>query len=293
MAARRGSAARSPSPGFFGIDLDRHPFLAPPRDASFPYVALGETVETDWSSGDEPGGEIRLTLHVWSRAAGEREAWSILGQLMQRLRSPLALRIPLFDPDKILEATLPLVRPLFTTFGFVAWLALVLFGAVLAILHWPELTTDMTDRVLAAENVALLMCVYPIVKSLHELGHAYATTIHKAQGVTVDRTLLLGSDDLYRQAAYVGLSRGRDRNDLYVAHDSDIDPERHGAIDLGEPTDRLASSFARDGSKTLAVTQRSAAVSEGDRLAASRAELAALQLLRRGVAWPGGPRGPG
>src|ERR1700761_655062 len=43
-------------------------------------------------------------------------------QLMQRLRSPLALRIPLFDPDKILEATLPLVRPLFTVFGFLAWL---------------------------------------------------------------------------------------------------------------------------------------------------------------------------
>lgn len=64
----------------------------PPRAASFPYVVLGETAETDWSSGDEPGGEIRLTLHVWSRAAGGREAWSILGELMQRLHdAPLTL----------------------------------------------------------------------------------------------------------------------------------------------------------------------------------------------------------
>ncbi|MGH9186415.1 MAG: AAA family ATPase, partial [Acidimicrobiales bacterium] len=46
------------------------------------------------------------------------------------------------------------------------------------------------------------------------VAHSYATTIHKAQGATFDRTLLLGDDRLYRQAGYTGLSRGRDRNDL-------------------------------------------------------------------------------
>ncbi len=48
-----------------------------------------------------------------SEKAGQR-------RLMQRLRNPLALRIPLFDPDKILNLTLPLVRPLFPVFGFLA-----------------------------------------------------------------------------------------------------------------------------------------------------------------------------
>jgi ATP-dependent exoDNAse (exonuclease V) alpha subunit len=94
------------------------------------------------------------------------------------------------------------------------------------------------------------------------LGHAYATTIHKAQGLTVDRTLLLGSDDLYRQAAYVGLSRGRDRNDLYVAVDRDSDVELHGTHDTDEPVDRLVRSFGRDGSKRLADVQMEAANDE-------------------------------
>jgi putative peptide zinc metalloprotease protein len=96
-------------------------------------------------------------------------------KLMQRLRNPMAMRLPLFDPDKLLDATLPLVRPLFSTVGFLAWLALVLTGATLAVLHWSELTSNVADRVLVAQNVALILCVYPLMKTLHELGHAYAT----------------------------------------------------------------------------------------------------------------------
>jgi ATP-dependent exoDNAse (exonuclease V) alpha subunit len=41
------------------------------------------------------------------------------------------------------------------------------------------------------------------------LDHGYALTVHQTQGLTVDRALLLGSTSLYREAGYVGLSRGR------------------------------------------------------------------------------------
>lgn len=46
--------------------------------------------------------------------------------------------------------------------------------------------------------------------------HAYATTVHKAQGQTVDRTFVLGSDLLYQEAGYVALSRGRTENRIYL-----------------------------------------------------------------------------
>jgi conjugative relaxase-like TrwC/TraI family protein len=48
------------------------------------------------------------------------------------------------------------------------------------------------------------------------LDLGYATTIHKAQGATVDRAFLLGDDRLFAEAGYVGLSRGRTANHLYV-----------------------------------------------------------------------------
>ena len=49
------------------------------------------------------------------------------------------------------------------------------------------------------------------------LDHGYALTVHQAQGLTVDKAFLLGSDALYREAGYVGLSRGRHDNRIYVS----------------------------------------------------------------------------
>ncbi len=54
------------------------------------------------------------------------------------------------------------------------------------------------------------------------LQHGYALTIHKAQGLTVDTALVL-TDGLSHNAAYTALSRGRERNQLYL---HEPDPER-------------------------------------------------------------------
>ncbi len=99
----------------------------------------------------------------------ERMVWR------RRLWTPLALRFPLLDPDRFLRRTLPLVQPLFGWFGLLLWLAVVGTGAVLAASHWTDLTENIADRVLDPKNLVLLWFVYPVVKSLHELGHAYAT----------------------------------------------------------------------------------------------------------------------
>jgi putative peptide zinc metalloprotease protein len=95
--------------------------------------------------------------------------------LVQKLRNPLALRLPLLDPDRFLGATMPLVRPLFTLFGLFAWLILVVSGLMLAVVHWPELTDNAADRAFSAQNLLLLIAIYPAMKLVHELGHAYAT----------------------------------------------------------------------------------------------------------------------
>ena len=95
-------------------------------------------------------------------------------KLIMSFLNPLALRLALIDPNEFLNATFPLVRPLFSWFGAVMFVCLVGYSSVLAGVHWSALTENVTDRVLSAENLILLLVAYPAIKAVHELGHAYA-----------------------------------------------------------------------------------------------------------------------
>ena len=53
-----------------------------------------------------------------------------------------------------------------------------------------------------------------------ELQHGYASTIHKSQGMTVDRAMLWGSASLDRHLGYVGMSRHRERLDVYQPNEA-------------------------------------------------------------------------
>lgn len=95
-------------------------------------------------------------------------------RLMQKIKSPLAIRIPLLDPEKFLDNTQRFIAPLFNAWMGALWLLVIVTGIVLAMVHWPALSSNLSDRVLAVENLLLMALIYPVVKTLHELGHAYA-----------------------------------------------------------------------------------------------------------------------
>jgi len=95
-------------------------------------------------------------------------------QRMQRWKSPLSIRIPLLDPNRFLNLTMPWVSWMISGVGGLLWLLVVVTGIVLAGVNWDGLTGNLSDRVLAGENLLLIALVYPVVKVVHELGHAYA-----------------------------------------------------------------------------------------------------------------------
>ncbi len=89
--------------------------------------------------------------------------------------NPLAMRLPVWDPDRFLETTLPVVRYAFTRVGAMIWLATVSAALILLGIHWSEMTDGISDRILASEGLLLTALVFPVLKFFHELGHAYAT----------------------------------------------------------------------------------------------------------------------
>lgn len=84
------------------------------------------------------------------------------------------------------------------------------------------------------------------LKDYAHIDHGYAATIHKSQGVTVDRTHVLATPGMDRHSAYVALSRHRDGVQLHYGRD-DFAGERQLVRTLGrERSKDMASDYARD-----------------------------------------------
>ncbi len=79
------------------------------------------------------------------------------------------------------------------------------------------------------------------LRDYSHLDHGYAATIHKAQGMTVDRAHVLATPGLDAHAAYVALTRHRDQLDLHYGRD-----------DFASPA-RLIRLLSRDRSKDMAL----------------------------------------
>jgi hypothetical protein len=70
------------------------------------------------------------------------------------------------------------------------------------------------------------------------VDHGYATTIHKAQGATVDRAYVLASETMDRHLAYVAMTRHRESATLYAG--------REEFRDLGALSERLSRARAKE-----------------------------------------------
>lgn len=166
--------------------------------AAYRFIALldGErSVEQAWSLVNEDLGDYAPTQDEIIALLGQLHSADLLqsgasidtGELCQRhtrnkqqklkqtLSNPLSQKIPLWDPDKFLTKHLPKVAWLFHWLTGVFWLVLIVFASILTAMHWQALSNQMVVNSLSPYNLILLFILYPGIKSLHELGHAFAT----------------------------------------------------------------------------------------------------------------------
>jgi Ti-type conjugative transfer relaxase TraA len=97
--------------------------------------------------------------------------------------------------------------------------------------------TQMTVRLDAGRPDAGRSVAFDL-KEYAQVDHGYAATIHKSQGVTVDRTHVLATPGMDRHGAYVALSRHRDSVQLHYGRDE--------FEDLGKLTCVLSRERAKD-----------------------------------------------
>ncbi|GEM43827.1 hypothetical protein NN4_83460 [Nocardia ninae NBRC 108245] len=88
----------------------------------------------------------------------------------------------------------------------------------------------------------------------HHVELGYATTIHRAEGLTVRRAYVLMNETLGRALAYVGLTRGSELNRIFLATDTLIDPTgNQQPDDPTEPQQIFARVLAREDENRSAI----------------------------------------
>lgn len=92
----------------------------------------------------------------------------------QYFLNPLGMRFPLANPDVFLNKSITYIKPLFSKRLFNAWIVLITLAIFLMVIYWPELSSATQLYAFTTQNMLLFLFIYPLIKLVHELGHAFA-----------------------------------------------------------------------------------------------------------------------
>ena len=149
-------------------------------------------VESAWKASLEKFGDSAPTQNEIIQLIGQLYNSNLLScdaspeteQLLRRGRDRLKrkaaaqaigimyFKIRAFNPDRILTACEPVLRPILNRWGFIAWCALIFWAFASLLPHWDTLASAFNENHLfSAENLWLIPAAFIITKAIHEFGH--------------------------------------------------------------------------------------------------------------------------
>ncbi|MCP4090139.1 MAG: HlyD family secretion protein [Gammaproteobacteria bacterium] len=121
----------------------------------------------------------------------ERQAKQKRSKLKQRFSNPVIQKIPLWDPEEFLNRHFNKLSWLFTYPVAIAWVFFISYALAMAIINWPQINENFTINALAPYNLLLLFLLYPPIKILHELGHAFSAKMEGGEVHEMGITFML------------------------------------------------------------------------------------------------------
>jgi putative peptide zinc metalloprotease protein len=149
-------------------------------------------VETAWNASLQKFGDAAPTQNEIIQLIGQLYQSNLLSldaspeteQLLRRGRERLKrkaaaqaigimyLKMRVFNPDRILTACEPVLRPILNRWGFIAWCGLVVWALYTILPHWSKLSQSFSERALFDPAYLWLVPVaYVLTKAIHEFGH--------------------------------------------------------------------------------------------------------------------------
>ncbi|MBF0179967.1 MAG: HlyD family efflux transporter periplasmic adaptor subunit [Magnetococcales bacterium] len=151
-------------------------------------------------------GLERLTRNYRSK----QQSW-----FQKILHAYLFFRIPLFDPDRWLQKTLPWVRWAFSKKFFLASGVAGLMGLHFIMRQWEIAMATFSETDMVTEVLFITLAMF-LTKAIHELGHAYAAVRYGCRVPTIGVAFLMLLPVLYTDTSEVWKVASRHRR-LVVA----------------------------------------------------------------------------
>ncbi|MFK7855127.1 MAG: HlyD family efflux transporter periplasmic adaptor subunit [Granulosicoccus sp.] len=108
--------------------------------------------------------EQRLQQRSRTQAAKGKRMW----------HNPLAIRIPLLDPDHSLSALNRMIGPLLGARALLVVSAIIILALISAVLHRQDVANELRHIASTPQHWWFFVLLYPLFKCAHELGHALA-----------------------------------------------------------------------------------------------------------------------
>ena len=84
--------------------------------------------------------------------------------------NPMMVRIPLFDPDQLIERATKIFGSLVSPIGLAVWLVVVLTGFFQLLMHWDEFFVNRVSS-FSATDIIWIVLTSLVLKLIHELAH--------------------------------------------------------------------------------------------------------------------------
>ena len=139
----------------------------------------------------------------------ERDKLHKRNKIKQRFSNPIAIKIPLWDPEDFLQRHVSKVRPLFNWSVAVIWLITIFAAGLATAINWSAISAYFSINALSPYNLIIMGLLYPIIKFMHELGHAFSAKMQGAEVHEMGVTFLLFMPIPYVDVSTVSFLRSK------------------------------------------------------------------------------------
>jgi len=87
------------------------------------------------------------------------------------MSNPLAIKVPLYDPNLLLTRIVPPLGIFFSKFGVLLWVVIIVLAITVGLTNSLQLSADISAIALGPFTIICLAVLYPVIKLFHEFSH--------------------------------------------------------------------------------------------------------------------------